>query len=183
MSTDCFITSINNVKRRPFRITNVVRYVCKPTEITGYLMDSGDIDEFFTNNDEIDRVIFNNPATIVIWSDGTKTVVKCQPGDVYDQEKGLLLCIAKKHFGNKGNFNNELKKFIPELPSVEEMRTILNEFCKKKHCLECELGIDGFRCGRGTHFYSRCNGKYTLIDAEIQKMYNYVFGKKGGLNQ
>ena len=66
----------------------------------------------------IERVIFNNPATIVIWSDKTKTVVKCQPGDIYDPEKGLALCISKKFLGNKGNFNEVFKKWIPEVVEV-----------------------------------------------------------------
>lgn len=60
----------------------------------------------------IKRVIFNDPATIVIWSDKTKTVVKCQPGDAYDREKGLALCISKKFLGNKGNFNEVFKKHL-----------------------------------------------------------------------
>ena len=60
----------------------------------------------------IKKVIFNEPATIVLWQDGTKTVVKCQDGDTYDREKGLALCIAKKALGNKGNFNNEFKKWL-----------------------------------------------------------------------
>ena len=38
---------------------------------------------------KIEKVIFNDPATIVIWADGSKTVVKCQEGDVFDKEKGL----------------------------------------------------------------------------------------------
>ena len=62
----------------------------------------------------IDRVIFNYPATIVIWKDGTKTVVKCQPGDVYSKETGLALCFAKKALGNKGNFNDVFHKWVPE---------------------------------------------------------------------
>ena len=62
---------------------------------------------------QIEQVIFNAPATIVKWSDGTKTVVKCQPGDVYSEETGLALCIAKKYLGNKSNFNEEFKKWIP----------------------------------------------------------------------
>ena len=60
----------------------------------------------------IKQVIFNAPATVVIWSDGTKTVVKCQPGDEYSKETGLAMCIAKKYLGNKGNFNEVFKKFI-----------------------------------------------------------------------
>lgn len=62
----------------------------------------------------VKNVIFNNPATIVLWSDGTKTVVKCQEGDVYDPEKGLAMAISKKALGNKGNFNNVFKKWLPD---------------------------------------------------------------------
>jgi hypothetical protein len=60
----------------------------------------------------IKNVIFNNPATIVFWEDGTKTVVKAQDGDVYDPEKGLAMAITKKALGNKGNYCNELKKWL-----------------------------------------------------------------------
>lgn len=63
---------------------------------------------------EIVKVIFNNPATIVIWADGTKTVVKCQEGDVYSKETGLALCFAKKALGNKGGFNDVFHKWIHE---------------------------------------------------------------------
>ena len=63
---------------------------------------------------EITKVVFNYPATIVYWKDGTKTVVKCQDGDAFDKEKGLAMAIAKKHFGNKGNYCNVFKKFIKE---------------------------------------------------------------------
>lgn len=60
---------------------------------------------------EIEQVIFNNPATIVIWKDGTKTVVKCQECDTYNKEVGLAMCFAKKAMGNKGNFNEIFKKY------------------------------------------------------------------------
>ena len=62
----------------------------------------------------IKRVIFNDPATIVIWSDNTKTVVKCQPGDTYDREKGLAMCVAKRFLGDKGNYNEVFKKHLGE---------------------------------------------------------------------
>lgn len=62
---------------------------------------------------EIKRVVFNEPATIVFWSDNTKTVVKCQDGDIYDPEKGLAMAIAKKYLGNKGSYCNEFKKWLP----------------------------------------------------------------------
>lgn len=61
------------------------------------------------NSTAIKEVIFHDPATIVYWEDGTKTVVKCQDEE-FDKEKGLLAAIAKKVYGNKGNFNNIIKK-------------------------------------------------------------------------
>lgn len=61
----------------------------------------------------IRKVIFNDPATIVFWSDGTKTIVKAQDGDIFDPEKGLTMAITKKSLGNKGNYCNELKKWLP----------------------------------------------------------------------
>lgn len=70
---------------------------------------------------DIKKVIFNDPATIVIWSDDSKTVVKCQPNDTYNKETGLAMCIAKKYLGNKGNFNEVFKKWIhKETEPVEE---------------------------------------------------------------
>lgn len=66
---------------------------------------------------KIKKVIFNGPATIVFWTDKTKTVVKCRNNDIYDTEKGLAMAIAKKFLGtNKShsNYTNEFKKWLPE---------------------------------------------------------------------
>lgn len=59
----------------------------------------------------INRVIFNDPATIVIWNDGSKTVVKAS-NEPFDPEKGLAMAIAKKALGNKGNYYEIFKKYI-----------------------------------------------------------------------
>lgn len=64
----------------------------------------------------IKKVIFNKPATIVFWEDGSKTVVKCQDGDIYDPEKGLAMAISKKALGNQGNYCEVFKKWLPEEP-------------------------------------------------------------------
>ena len=62
----------------------------------------------------IKKVVFNDPATIVIWSDESKTVVKRGERDTYDPEKGLAMCIAKKFLGNKGNYYETFKKWLPK---------------------------------------------------------------------
>ena len=61
----------------------------------------------------IKNVIFNDPATIVFWSDNTKTVVKAQ-GEPFDPEKGLAMAICKRTLGNEGNYYNEIKKWLPK---------------------------------------------------------------------
>lgn len=66
------------------------------------------------DHNQIKNVIFNNPATIVLWKDGTKTVVKCQENDTYNPEMGLAMCIIKKMCGNKGNYNEVFNKWIPK---------------------------------------------------------------------
>lgn len=66
-----------------------------------------------TGRFEPEKVIYNNPATIVIWKDGTKTVVKKQDSDpVYDPEKGLAICFMKKALGNTSRkLNDQLHKW------------------------------------------------------------------------
>ena len=76
------------------------------------------------------RVIYNDPATIAFWSDGTKTIVKAQPGDIFDPEKGLAMAIAKKACGNKGNYYNGFKKWLPKEPVGNEEIIYKPEKCE-----------------------------------------------------
>lgn len=77
---------------------------------------------------QIEKVIFDGPATIVFWSDGDKTVVKCQEGDVFDAEKGLAMACSKKLFGNTGRYFNEIKRFIPkELEEESELSGMMKK--------------------------------------------------------
>ena len=48
----------------------------------------------------IKEVIYNDPAVVVLWNDGTKTVSKCDYGDNFNPEFGLILCVLKKVVGN-----------------------------------------------------------------------------------
>lgn len=63
---------------------------------------------------KIKKVIFNDPATIVFWSDGTKTVVKAGPNDIFDPEKGLAMAISKKMLGNNYKAYGRFKKWLPK---------------------------------------------------------------------
>lgn len=79
----------------------------------------------------IDRVIFNDPATIIIWKDGSKTVVKRSDDDIWDPEKGFCMAIIKKLYGH----TSFIKKFMEseeEIPilTIEEACESLKNFGK-----------------------------------------------------
>lgn len=97
------------------------------TEIAGYSLTAetlkklfgDDIIRFYPKDNSvvgitIKDVRFSPPATIVFWSDNTKTVVKAQNGELFDAEKGLMACIVKRITGNTGRYNELFKKYIKE---------------------------------------------------------------------
>ena len=81
----------------------------------------------------IRKVIFNDPATVVLWSDGTKTVVKCGPEDTFDMEKGLAMAIVKKMAGNDNHFHKVFKQYAKKkketgsIGSISDIMAGLNQ--------------------------------------------------------
>ena len=75
-------------------------------------MDYPPIPKMDYSKPTVKRVIFNPPATIILWTDGTKSVVKCQNGEWYDPEKGFALAYLKKLLGNDNTFNKEINKWV-----------------------------------------------------------------------
>ena len=69
----------------------------------------------------IDKIIFNPPATVVIWKDGTKTIVKCGEDEVFDHEVGVAMCFMKKIFGSRSAFKRTLRGYKPK-PKKEPKR-------------------------------------------------------------
>lgn len=76
---------------------------------------------------QIKDVIYNDPATIVLWMDGTKTIVKCGDYDIYDPEKGLAMAIAKKALGNQGNYYETFKSWLPEEDELNTTQQFIDE--------------------------------------------------------
>ena len=67
-------------------------------------------------------VIFNDPATIIIWADGSKTVVKAE-NEKFDPEKGLAMAISKKVLGNKHNYYEVFKKYVGRYEKKQAKKT------------------------------------------------------------
>ena len=86
----------------------------------------------------LDRVIFDGPATIVFWSDGTKTVVKCMDGDSYAYDVGIAMATLKKMLGeNYGGYKHDVRKAI----DAELERQMRLEAKQKKTTKEDILGL------------------------------------------
>jgi len=80
-----------------------------------------------------ERVIYNDPATIVFWKDGTKTVVKCMEGDMYNPEVGLAMCVCKKLYGSK--YHKFFRYYAPQESEPKETgkTASLDEAYEKLH--------------------------------------------------
>lgn len=59
-----------------------------------------------------EKIIFNDPATIVIWADGTRTVVKACKEDKFDKGVGLKTALLQRVFGK--DIDKEINKIVDE---------------------------------------------------------------------
>ena len=57
------------------------------------------------------KIIRNGPATIVMWPDNTKTVVKCSDGENDSTYTAFCAALAQKIFGS----NSKIKKMVSKL--------------------------------------------------------------------
>lgn len=117
---------------------------------SGFAVAKALLGEPNTEVTDIKNVIYNPPATIVMWADGSKTVVKCSERDTYDAEKGLAMCFAKRLFGDKGNYNEVFKKWERKKDRSKCLRCVYNN-CNDYSvpCGSCELFVrktSGCRC-------------------------------------
>lgn len=78
---------------------------CGDCNLCEYIDDDEEEPEF-----DFERIEFHDPATIVFWTDGTKTVVKARHGDKFDKEKGLAMAIAKRVMGNTNKYYEVFEK-------------------------------------------------------------------------
>ena len=76
------------------------------------------------------KILIQGTATIIWWSDGTKTIVKCQKGDKMDPEKGIAMCVMKKFMGTNETHSNYLDFAKDAIAEYEKQQAA--EKAKKK---------------------------------------------------
>ena len=103
----------------------------------------------------VKKVIFSGDRTIIMWNDGTKTVTQCHELDVYDKEKGILACMAKKLYENTNLFNEVIQEYVDfdacnieseenerleqAKKTIDKLQTTLDAVNSTTHDLEKEL--------------------------------------------
>lgn len=134
-----------------------------------------------TNTAAIKDVIFAPPATIVYWSDGSKTVVKCSEKDVFDPEKGLAMAIAKRCGGNNGSYYKEIRHWVeksgkkyPRKPYTESS-SVENDSLKKYIAQaknSYEAALEAAAKGNPANFLSmmgRVSAALSILELKINK--------------
>lgn len=129
----------------------------------------------------IKNVIFAPPATIVYWSDGSKTVVKCSEKDVFDPEKGLAMAIAKRCGGNKGSYYKEIRHWVEKsgkkypVKPYTESSSVENDSLKKYIAQaknSYEAALEAAAKGNPANFLSmmgRVSAALSILELEINK--------------
>ena len=134
-----------------------------------------------TNTAAIKDVIFATPATIVYWSDGSKTVVKCSEKDVFDPEKGLAMAVAKRCGGNNGSYYKEIRNWVeksgkkyPGKPYTESS-SVENDALKKyiaQAKKSYEAALEAAAKGNPANFLStmgQVSAALSMLELEINK--------------
>lgn len=134
-----------------------------------------------TNTAAIKDVIFAPPATIVYWSDGSKTVVKCSEKDAFDPENGLAMAIAKRCGGNNGSYYKEIRHWVeksgkkyPGKPYTESS-SVENDALKKyiaQAKKSYEAALEAAAKGDPANFLSmmgQVSAALSMLEIEINK--------------
>lgn len=76
---------------------------------------------------DVKKIIFSGPKTIVLWSDGTKTIVSMSKDETkFDPETAFCAAYTKKMFGT----NSKIKRIIKEKSNIEQHQRIVEEKLK-----------------------------------------------------
>lgn len=93
------------------------------------------------------KVIYDEAAgvTVVLWMDGTKTIVRAAEGEEHDAYLGYCIALAKKMHGTNSALKRDLEKVlvvkedkkldisVSPLPSMKELASKVTEVMQKFH--------------------------------------------------
>lgn len=89
---------------------------------------SADIPQFRTSN-LIKRVVFSDRKTIILWNDGSKTMVSCAEGEQLDPYMGFCAAFTKGFFGSKHQVEKMVKNadYQPSKKTKKKISEVLKQ--------------------------------------------------------
>ena len=107
-----YLTQIGRCKNKDNGFDSIIYQMEKKRKFT-----KGGTDEM--KKIDVKKIIFNGPKTIVLWSDGTKTIVSMSKDEAkFDPEAAFCAAYTKKMFGT----NSKIKRIIKEKSNYEEWK-------------------------------------------------------------
>lgn len=87
-----------------------------------------DIPQFRTSN-LIKRVVFSDRKTIILWNDGSKTMVSCAEGEQLDPYMGFCAAFTKGFFGSKHQVEKMVKNadYQPSKKTKKKISEVLKQ--------------------------------------------------------
>lgn len=115
-----YLTEIGKCKNKDNCFDSIIYQMEKKRKFT-----EGGTDEM--KKIDVEKIIFNGPKTIVLWSDGTKTIVSMSKDEVkFDPEAAFCAAYTKKMFGT----NSKIKRVIEQKSNFEEYKKAAIENAK-----------------------------------------------------
>lgn len=108
------------------------------------------------------KYIINNGATVLMWDDGDKTVVKRCEDDEFNKRLGFLIAFFQHYSGMS---KNKANKFLAELEVEDEEKEETKETNSKNK----------FRVGDKVKFRKNIKDTYEIDESDIDKMKNKIF--------
>ena len=84
----------------------------------------------------ITKVVFNDPVTVILWADGTKTIVRNMDGTEFNPYHGFCAAVTKKIIGE--NHNHKVKKIINERSNLDYDRWEYNRKVEREAAKRAE---------------------------------------------
>lgn len=69
-------------------------------------------------------------TTVVLWSDGTKTIVKCSPDEPFVPEFGVAMATMRKLYGSRSQFVKHLEKNTVDMVEAKKKKEPKNKEMK-----------------------------------------------------
>lgn len=112
-----YLTQIGRCKNKDNGFDSIIYQMEKKRKFT-----EGGTDEM--KKIDVEKIIFKGPKTIVLWSDGTKTIVSMSKDEPrFDPEAAFCAAYTKKMFGT----NSKIKRVIKEKSNIEKWKELNEE--------------------------------------------------------